>query len=160
MIKLYLKEKIFSAAEKFTVANQAGQPVYYVEGSLFNAPKSFVLKDSNQQPLAKITKKILAFLPKFVVEVPDEPKIEIKKEFSLLKPSYSITPQNFQVQGDLFSMNFSVTENKNKIAQIHKKALSWGDTYEITILEQEKELLIVALVVTIDYALAENTTQL
>lgn len=63
-------------------------------------------------------------------------------------------------------MNFSILNKNEEIATIHKKILSWGDAYEITILEQQdsedslnNEILVVGLVVAIDYMLAQDRSQ-
>lgn len=53
-----------------------------------------------------------------------------------------------------------------KLQLCHKKILSWGDAYEITILEQQdsedslnNEILVVGLVVAIYYMLAQDRSQ-
>lgn len=165
MKNLYVKQKIFSAGEKFTITDDEQNVHYYVQGSLFSAPKTFELKDRLQQTVATITKKILAFLPKFIVETNDQLTVEIKKDFSILKPHYTFSPQSITVEGDIFAMNFTILEHNVEIASIHKQWLSWGDTYEISMSQQAAqdqahEQLIVALVVAIDYinAQAQNSS--
>lgn len=166
MKQLYVKQKVFSAAEKFTVRDTDNQIHYYIKGSLFNAPKTFEIQDAQHNIVAQITKKVLAFLPKFIIESRNNPTVEIKKELSLLRPHYTFSPQNITVKGDLFEMNFSILNKNEEIATIHKKILSWGDAYEITILEQQdsedslnNEILVVGLVVAIYYMLAQDRSQ-
>lgn len=161
MKNLYVKQKVFSAAEKFTVTDSDQNVYYYVQGSLFKAPKTFEIKNQQQQTVATITKKILAFLPRFVVETSDQLTVEIKKDFSILKPHYTFSPQSITVEGDIFAMNFSILEQNVEIASIHKQWFSWGDTYEISLSQQAaqnqaKEQLIVALVIAIDYINAQT----
>lgn len=162
MKQLYVKQRIFSAAEKFTVTDVNEHIHYYVKGSLFNAPKTFEIQDEEQNLVAKVTKKTLAFLPKFVVET-DNQTVEIKKDLTLFHPHYTFDPQNITVQGDIFEMNFSILNNKEEIATIHKKILSFVDAYEISIqdfeneqLTYENENLAVALVIAIDYMITQD----
>ena len=69
MKKLYIKQKVFSIGEKFTVTDDLQNPRYYVEGSFFKIPKSFTIFNEQQRPIAEITKKVFSLLPKFFVEV-------------------------------------------------------------------------------------------
>ncbi|GEN47285.1 hypothetical protein [Ligilactobacillus pobuzihii] len=61
MKQLYVKQKIFSAAEKFTITDADERIHYYVKGSLFNAPKTFEIQDEEKNLVAKITKKNAGF---------------------------------------------------------------------------------------------------
>lgn len=92
MKQLYVKQKVFSAAEKFTVRDTDNQIHYYIKGSLFNAPKTFEIQDAQHNIVAQITKKVLAFLPKFIIKSCNNPTVEIKKELSLLRPHYTFSP--------------------------------------------------------------------
>lgn len=157
MKQLYVQQKLFSVGEKFTITDHQQNICYYVEGSLFNVQKHFEIQNAAHQTVATITKKILAVFPKFIVETSNHFQVEIKKDFSLLKPHYTFSPAKIQVEGDIFEMNFSILSASQEIAQIHKKWFSWGDSYEISILAPEQpvvtdqEELIVALVIAIDY---------
>ncbi|KRK11450.1 hypothetical protein FD11_GL000191 [Ligilactobacillus pobuzihii E100301 = KCTC 13174] len=60
-------------------------------------------------------------------------------------------------------MNFSLLSNKEEIATIHKKFLSFADAYEISIqaaeneqLTYENENLAVGLVIAIDYMITQD----
>ena len=41
-MKLYIKQKVFSWGDKFTVKDEAGRDRYYVEGEIFTADVSVV----------------------------------------------------------------------------------------------------------------------
>lgn len=163
MKQFYIKQQLFSVAEKFTVTDSENNVQYYVTGSLFNAQKNFEIRNTADDLVAKITKRVLAFLPKFIVETHNNETVEIKKDLSLLRPHYTFTPQNISVQGDIFEMNFSILNNKEEIATIQKKLFSFGDAYEITILDTKEgqysganEILVVALTITIDYMISQK----
>ncbi|KFN92774.1 hypothetical protein TMUPMC115_0392 [Tetragenococcus muriaticus PMC-11-5] len=64
MEKLYIKQKVFSLGEKFTVTDEQERPRYYVEGSFFKLPKQFSIVDDKQHEIARITKKTMTLLPK------------------------------------------------------------------------------------------------
>jgi uncharacterized protein YxjI len=54
------------------------------------------------------------------------------------------------VDGNWWDMDFDVSRKGRKIAEINKRWISWGDTYEITILDESLEELIISLVIAID----------
>lgn len=66
MTELFIKQKVFSLREKFTVKNQQEQDVYYVEGSFMRIPKTFSIMNTADEEVARITKKVFSFLPKFL----------------------------------------------------------------------------------------------
>jgi len=83
--------------------------------------------------------------------------VTIKKEFSFLKARYTIDAAGIEVQGNWWDMNFEVYQNGELIGAVSKKWFTWGDSYELVIFDDEREPLLVALVVAIDYATAAQS---
>lgn len=54
-------------------------------------------------------------------------------------------------------MDFEVYQNGELIGAVSKKWFTWGDSYQLEILDDEMEPLLVALVVAIDYAKAAQS---
>ncbi|GCF93335.1 hypothetical protein NRIC_12260 [Enterococcus florum] len=150
MKKLYIKQKVFSIGEKFTVMDEQQNPRYYVEGSFMKIPKSFKVEDEQGHVISTITKKVFSLLPKFYVEIDGKDMIEISKELTFLKAKYTIDAEGVNVEGDWWDMDFVVEKNGKKIADINKRWISWGDTYEVTIFDEAYEHLIISLVIAID----------
>lgn len=147
---LYIKQKVFSIGEKFTVFNQNEAPEYFVQGSFFKIPKAFVIEDNCGNQVATLTKKVFSFLPKFFLELSGHSEIVISKSFSFFHAHYDIQGEGIEIQGNFWDMDFEVLRNGRKIAEIHKKWFSWGDTYEIKILDESLEKLIISVVIAID----------
>ncbi|MCD2256914.1 LURP-one-related/scramblase family protein [Agrilactobacillus fermenti] len=158
MRNLYIKQKIISLGEKFTVVDEQQQPVYRVEGSFLKIPKRFKILDNNGNQVGLITKKVISVLPKFFVEVKDRPEVvTITKKLTLLRAKYQIEAKGLAVQGNWWDMDFEVRQGRNLIAAIHKKWISWGDTYELQITDESYEQLIVSLVIAIDRVKADES---
>ncbi|MCG7344907.1 LURP-one-related family protein [Sporosarcina sp. ACRSL] len=153
---LYIKQKVFSLSGKFSVKDERENEVYFVEGSFLRIPKTFSVKDKDQHEVALITKKIFSFLPTFFVDVDGQERVMIKKEFSFFKARYAIDAAGIEVRGNWWDMNFEVYQNGESIGAVHKKWFTWGDSYELQIAKDEMEPLLVALVVAIDCAKAEQ----
>lgn len=156
MRQLYMKQKVFSLSGKFTVKDKEQQDVYYVEGSFLQIPKTFTILDPARKEIALITKKTFSFLPKFFVEVDGQEALTIKKEFSLFKARYTIDAASIDVRGNWWDMNFEVLQQGKVIGSVTKKWLSWGDSYEVQVMNEEMEHLIIGLVVAIDCVKADE----
>lgn len=156
MKKLYLKQAVFTLAERFTVTDEKENVHYTGEGSFFRIPKKFTVKNHRGKVTATITKEIFSLLPRFVVEYQGHPAVTIRKELSLFKPRYTISAQEIEVRGDWWDMNFEIYQNRRLVGKIRKRWLTWGDTYEIAIGEPVLEGLIISLVIAIDCVKADE----
>jgi uncharacterized protein YxjI len=158
MKQLYIKQKVLSLSGKFTVKDQQEKDVYYVEGSFMQIPKTFSIMNPAREEVALITKKVFSFLPKFFVEVNGQEVLTIKKEFSFLKPRYTIDAAGIDVQGNWWEMDFQVLQHGEVIGQVTKEWFTWGDSYQVQILNEEMESIIIALVVAIDCVKADQSS--
>ncbi|MEK4516970.1 LURP-one-related family protein [Paenibacillus sp. FSL H8-0122] len=150
MKQLYIKQKIFSIGEKFTVKDEREQDVYYVEGSFMRIPKTFSIMNADGREVAQITKKVFSFLPKFFVEADGREVLTIKKELSFFKARYSIDSADIEVHGNWWDMDFQVLQRGTVVGEVSKKWFTWGDSYSVEVLNEELEAIIIAIVVAID----------
>lgn len=157
MRQLYIKQKVWSLSGKFAVKDEQENEVYFVEGSFMQIPKTFSIMDVARQEVAKITKKTFSFLPTFFVNVHGQETVTIKKQFSFLKAHYTIDAVGIEVRGNWWDMNFEVYQNRTMIGAVSKKWFTWGDSYQLQIVDEEMEPLLVALVVAIDYVKSAQT---
>ncbi len=156
MKQLYIKQKVFSLGGKFTVKNEQEQDVYYVEGSFMQFPKTFSILNTTRDEIALITKKVFSFLPKFFVEVNGKEVLTIKKEFSFFKARYTIDAAGIEVNGNWWDMDFQVLRHGEVVGRVSKEWFTWGDSYQVQILDEEMEGVIIALVVAIDCVKADQ----
>lgn len=158
MKQLYIKQKLLSLAEQFKVKDAHGNDVYYVEGSFFKIPKTFTIYNMQDEEIARIKKKVFAFLPKFIVEMDGKQVITIQKDFTFFRSRYTIDAAGVEVRGNWWDMSFQVFQHGEKIGQVSKEWFTWGDSYKVEILKDEMETLIIALVIAIDCVKeAQNT---
>ncbi|MBQ0141120.1 MAG: LURP-one-related family protein [Kurthia sp.] len=150
MKQLYMRQKLLSLRDKFTIMDGQGNDVYAITGSFMKIPKSFSIMNQQQQETAIITKKVLSLLPTFFVELHGKEVVTIRKNISFFKARYSIEGEGIEVQGNWWDMNFRIFQHGEEIAAISKKWLSFGDSYEIQITKEASEELVIAIVVAID----------
>jgi uncharacterized protein YxjI len=140
-----------SIRDRYTIKDDKEQEVYQIEGSIFEIPKKFFIRDMSGKELAMVWKKPISFFPKFFLEVGGQEVAMIQKEFSFFKPRYSIQAQGIEVQGDIWDMSFELFKNGRIIGRVNKKWLSIRDTYAIEVENEEQELLVLGIVLAIDY---------
>ncbi|WP_416148542.1 LURP-one-related/scramblase family protein [Salipaludibacillus sp. HK11] len=158
MKQLYIKQKVFSLSEKFTIKDQQENDVYYVEGSFLKIPKTFSIMNTTRDEVALVTKKVFSFLPKFFVEVNGRELLTIKKEFSFFKARYTIEAADIEVHGNWWDMDFQVLKQGEVIGKVTKEWFTWGDSYKVDILNEEMEYVIIAFVVAIDCVKADEAS--
>ena len=149
-MKLYIKEKVFSWGDKFTVKDQYGEDRYTVEGEVFSWGKKLHVYDRLGREVAFIKQELFTFLPRYQVFCEGVQVAEIKKEFSFLFPRYSIGGLGWEIEGSFLAHEYEIRKNGRSIVSIRKEWMTWGDSYELDIADPADELVALAVVITID----------
>lgn len=152
-MKLYIKQKIFSWNDKFSVYDANGEERYFVEGEFFSWGKKLHVYDTLQREAAFIRQELLTFLPKFIVSIDGQDIAEIVKEFTFFKPRYRIDGLGWEIDGDFWDHDYEITKNGSTIVSISKEWFTWGDCYELDIENPEDEIVALAVVLAIDCVL-------
>ena len=152
-MKLYMKQKIFSWSDTFTVKDAAGEDRYFIEGEVFSFGKKLHVYDRSGREVAFIHQKLWSFLPRYMVAVNGIDVAEIVKEFTFLRPKYSILGPGWDVSGSFWEHDYEVMENGRPIVTIRKAWMTWGDTYELDIADPGNEVMALAVVLAIDCVL-------
>ena len=155
-MKLYIKQKVFSWKDKFTVKNEYGEDKYTVEGEIFSLGKKLHVCDMQGREVAFIQQKVMSFLPRYFVYVGNDQVAEIVKKFSFFKPKYDVIGLNWEVTGNFMAHDYEVTQNGSPVVEIHKEWMTWGDSYELNIAPSADEIVALATVLAIDCA-TENS---
>ena len=155
-MKLYIKQKVFSWGDKFSVKDEVGRDRYYVEGEIFSWGKKLHVYDAHNREAAFIKQELLTFLPSYQVFLGDRQAARIVKEFSFLFPRYSIEMLGWEIEGSFMAHDYTITKNGRTIVSIHKEWMTWGDCYELDIEDPADELIALAVVLTIDCVIANS----
>lgn len=155
-MKLYIKQKVFSFRDKFYVKDEYGEDKYYVEGELFSFGKKLHIYNLAGNELALVHQKVLSFMPKFTVEINNTIICEIVKKVTFFKPKYIVNGLGWDVDGDIFAHDYVITSGNRSIVSIHKQWMTWGDTFELDIDDNENEIVALSVVLAIDTVLDAN----
>lgn len=143
---------MFSWFDSYDIYDEEGQVAYTVKGKLWWGHKLNIY-DKNGNLAGVVQEEILRFLPRFTL-IQDGKEIGyIKKEFTFLKPVFSLSCRDWTVKGDCLEWNYEVRDGQNElIMTAGKRVLSWTDTYVIEYGKRENELLSLMIVLAIDAA--------
>lgn len=154
-MKLYMKQKVFSWTDKFSIADELGNTRYYVEGELFSWGKKLHIYSITGQEVAFIRQKLMSWLPRYFVEMNGVTVASVVKEFTFLRPSYRVEGLPWQMEGDFWSHNYIMHDAGQDIMRLSKAWFTWGDSYELEIFDQGNELLCLCVTLAVDCALAQ-----
>ncbi|WP_231631360.1 LURP-one-related/scramblase family protein [Halolactibacillus sp. JCM 19043] len=125
MTTFYMRQKVFSLGEKFTITDQNEEAKYTVQGSFMQIPKQFTIYDQTNQAVGTITKKMISLLPAFYVSVDGFKEIMIQKAFTFFKTRFDIHAENIHIVGDIFDKYFEVHGPAGVIAYVEEKWFTW-----------------------------------
>ena len=160
-MNLYIKQRIFSFADKYSVYNEFGEPIYNVEGELFSWGAKIHLYDLNRTELYFIKQKIFNFFPEYEIYKGDTICARVKKEISFLRPKLDVQSSygDFEIEGSFMQMDFEIQCNGQNLGEIHKQWLSWGDTYCLSVVNPDNAAFFTSLVIAIDNCLHNDSNK-
>lgn len=154
-MELYIKQRVFSWGDKFSIYNKDGNECYYVQGEVFSWGKKLHLYAKTGMELAFIQQKVFSFLPKYFIFRNGVQTAEVVKEFTFFKQEYSVHGLGWTVKGDFFAHDYEIYDNGTQIASVSKAWLSWGDAYRIVFEPGLDVTNILSVVLVIDACLEQ-----
>ncbi|MDR3241653.1 MAG: LURP-one-related family protein [Lactobacillaceae bacterium] len=152
-----VKQNFLSMRGSSTITDAQGNDAYLVKGSLVHIPKQFTLSDASGHERMRITKKMISFLPTFVVSSQNKEVAVIKKRLSVIRAKYDINAMGLEIQGSWLDMNFSVTKGNKEIAVVDKRWISVMNTYDVAIEDEAYTEIILGLVIAINFLKDEES---
>ena len=156
MHRLYVRQKLLSLRGRFAVTDEAGNPVYQVEGSFLRIPKQFTITDREGRERARVWKQPISWLARFHLEIDGVQVATIQQKWSFFRHRYEVIGPGLSVQGNLWDMTFAITQGGHEVGRVDKKWMAVRDRYAIQIADPRNELLVLGLVLAIDYVKASQ----
>lgn len=97
-----------------------------------------------------VKQQVLTFLPKFDLYLGDACIGTICKEFTIVRPQFTLNFNGWQVQGDFMGWEYEITDGQRQVAAISKELLHWTDTYVIDVADGRDGLCALMVVLAID----------
>ena len=156
-MKLYIRQKVFSWRDKFAVKDEYQNDRWFAQGEIFTLGRKLHVYDAGGSEVAFIRQKLMTFLPRYYIEVGGV-VYEFVKEFTLLRPKYTIRNLDWVIDGNFWEHEYSVSNSRGDVMRISKAWLSWGDFYELDIAEGQDELLCLCVALAIDCITADASS--
>ena len=154
-MRLYIKQKVWSFKDRFTIKDDVERDVYYVEGELLTFAKKLRLFDQQNEEQLYIEQKLWRFLPEYDLYQEGQKVATVKKEFTFFKNNYTILGPDWHIEGSVMAHDYVIKEGSKVIADINKKWLSWGDSYEIVIYDEKSASVLLGVVIVIDAVISQ-----
>lgn len=151
-MKLLFKQRLFSWFDSYDIYDESGDTAYTVKGKL-NWGHRLEIYDRFGNHVGTVLEKILTFLPKFEFYVNDQLIGEIRKEFTFLKPKFTLDCNGWTVDGDWLEWDYIVNDpGGRQVMRAEKEVFHFTDTYVMDIAQEEDALLCLMIVLAIDAA--------
>lgn len=157
-MKLYIKQKVFTLGESFTVTDEHENAVFYVEGSFFRIPKAFTIYDVQQQEVATIERQLLRLFSHYDIQAINHQLITLQREFSFFRQSFRLEGIPWNLRGDFWHHNYEVVYGDRIIMSMEKHWFTWGDSYELNVLHDEDAILALCIAICVDYEIAKDNS--
>ena len=125
---------------------------YFVKNEFISLGHRLHVYDAAHNEIGFIKQKLFCFLPTFEIEWNGQLMGHIEKRFALFRPQYDVDFMGWRAEGDFMGWDYDVYEACSAVVHVHKKLLSWGDTYVIEYDNPSNEIPALLLVLAIDAA--------
>lgn len=151
-MRYFMKQKVFSWGDKFTVKDENGDDCYYVEGEVFSFGHKLHVYDAQSREVAYIYQKVFSFRPRFFITVVDQPELELVQKFTFFHQEYHIENTDYVLEGNFSAHNYKLFDNNTTLMNVDKEWFTWGDSYVIDIQNDEDALMCLCIMLAVDCA--------
>lgn len=149
-MKLLFKQRLFSWFDSYDIYYEDGSVAFTVQGQLSWGHKLHIL-DPYGNHIGTVKEVVLSFLPRFELSIGGQFAGTLSKEFSFLRPKYSIDFNGWQVSGNFLAWDYEISDSFGRpIAAISKELFRFTDTYSIDVYNPQDALGALMVVLSID----------
>ena len=149
-MRLLFKQRFFSWFDSYDIYDEDGNTVFTVEGKLAWGHCLHILDPAGQH-IATVKQQVLTLLPRFDLYVGERRAGTIRKEFTFLRPSFTLDFNGWRVEGSFMEWDYTIdSASRGCIATITKELFHWTDTYVIDVADPQDALGALMVVLAID----------
>lgn len=146
----FIKQRVFSFRDQFTVFDRKKKPVYKVDGKFFSIGDQLAITTSEGVPVLQIKQHVFSLMPRYSIANDEKELCVVSKKMSFFRARYEIEPLGWTIEGSLFDHHYAVKDGTTTIMTVEKEWLSWGDTYHLHVGDPRHETISVALMIVLD----------
>jgi len=151
--KYNLESKIWTLGDDFSIKDETGKDVYFVDGENFSLGDKLSFQDMNGNELAYISEKLFSFKEIYEIYRKGELFAEVVRDFSWFKDKFTVDvpgANDYEVTGDFWHPEYKFVRQGREIASVSTKYFSFKGTYGIGIVAGEDDITILATAVVIN----------
>jgi len=153
-MRYVMKQKLFCWGDDFTIKDEHGNDVFFVDGKAFSLGDRLSFKDLAGAELAHIKQKVLSWRATYEIYRDDRLAATVRKRpFTFFKAKFDVGvpgPDDLTVEGDFLAHEYRFTRDGQPVATVSKQWFSWTDTYGVDIADGEDDVVLLAAAVAID----------
>lgn len=155
-MRYIMKQKLFSWGDDFTIKDEDGKDIYFVDGKAFSFGKQLSFQDMDGNELAFIKQKLLSWGPTYEIYRDGNLCAVVKKKlFTFFKCEFTIDlpgPDDPIAEGDFLHHEYVFRRSGEIIGTVSKQWFTFTDTYGVEIAPDQDDVLLLASTVVIDMA--------
>lgn len=152
-MELRIKQRVFSWSDTYDVYDESGEPRYYVRAEILAFGHQIHVYDKRSgREVGAVHQKLFTFLPQFEIVIDGRTVGTIRREFSFLRPRYTVDFRGWDVEGDFLGWDYTASRNGLQVLSVTKELFTWGDTYVLRYHSMEDEIPGLLLTIAIDAA--------
>ena len=155
-MKLYIKQKVFSFVDRFTIKDEQGTDAYMAVGEFLTLGKKLNIYEGTKtdaNPSARIEQKLISLTTRFSILLRGSHVTDMVRKVTFFTNDYRLEGLPWRIDGDVLAHEYSLIDGNSVIMQISKKWFTWGDSYELDIADNQDPLLCLAIALAIDCCL-------
>ncbi len=155
-MRYMIREKFFHIGEDSTIMNEAGQPIFEVDGKVLTLHDRLIIRDMAGNEVANVHRRLMTLRPTYEITRGGETVATFRKHFfSPFVDRFTVDipgPDDLEMTGSLFEHEYTINRADQVIAVVSKRWFSLTETYGVDIAPGQDDALILACVLALDLA--------
>ena len=153
-MRYQVRERLFRLGEDNDILNEAGRPVFEVDGKVLSLHGLMLVNDPSGAEVGRVSRQLVSLLATYDIALAGGLNAEVHRRFSSpLHPKWTISVAggaDMEMTGNFSGHDFILTENGQTIATVSKAWISLADSYGVDIAEGQNDLLILCSVLALE----------
>ncbi|MCL2200751.1 MAG: LURP-one-related family protein [Oscillospiraceae bacterium] len=152
-MKLYIKQRVFSFADRFAIKDEHGNDVYSAVGRILSLGKKLDIYEginTNAAPVGKIEQRLMSITTRFGIIVEGHHVTDMVRKITFFSNDYRLEGLPWHLEGDFLAHEYSLMDGHNTVMRLSRKWFTWGDSYELDIADGQDPLLCLCIALAVD----------
>lgn len=149
LIELFMQQKVLNLTPDFNIFDADENAIYYIEGD--PAQFFYTIYDGNEE-IARLSRKIIALMPEYIIKFDGEEIGRIKKKARLTNAQFTgiVNGEELMIEGDMYGFDFDIRVGDKIIGHVDTNSQLFRDSYRISVYDEAYQDLVVILAIICD----------